>query len=201
MKGRRVFRWLDSLESEWRDCEGCPLAQQRRHVVQWRGNPQASLCVIGEAPGEAEDQAGLPFVGRSGQLLDDLLREADLDPSEDVFVINTVACRPPGNRAPEREEVKACSPRFQALLKYSSPRCLLLLGATAARLAGIRSITASRGDRTSVEMYCYDGEIREWPAIATFHPSYLLRSGSPRSLREQVVGDIRLAWRISNGET
>jgi DNA polymerase len=198
MKGRRVFRWLDALEASWRDCDSCALSQHRLHVVQWRGNPQASLCVVGEAPGESEDAVGLPFVGRSGQLLDDLLREAGLDPVEDVFVINAVACRPPGNRAPEREEVKACAPRFQALLKYSEPRCLLLLGGTAARLAGIRSITASRGERTTVEAYCYDDEIREWPAVATFHPSYLLRSGSGGPLRQQVVGDIRLAWKIAH---
>ena len=197
MKGRQLFLWLDALEATWRDCDGCQLCHQRRHVVQWRGNPQARLCLIGEAPGEAEDAQGLPFVGRSGQLLDELLREAGLDPAEDVFVINTVACRPPGNRAPEREEIKACSSRFQALLKYSEPGCLLLLGATAARLAGIRSITASRGERTTVELFCYDEEIREWPALATFHPAYLLRSGATGPLRGKVVGDIRAAEEIA----
>jgi len=198
MKRTKLYRLLDRLESEWRGCTACALSAQRRKLVHWRGNPQASLCVIGEAPGADEDAVGQPFVGKSGRLLDELFREVGIDPVEDVFVINTVACRPPGNRAPEPEERAACSPRFQALLKYNNPRCLLLLGSTAAKLAGIRSVTASRGDRVSVDCYCYDGEIREWAAIATFHPSYLLRSGSFGPIRQHMLDDIREAWEAAH---
>lgn len=191
---------LEALEERWKGCTSCGLHVARTRVVHWRGNPSAPLMLIGEAPGADEDKAGLPFVGQAGQMLDTLLERAGLNPSEQVFIANMVGCRPPGNRPPERPELSACAPRLQYLLKVVKPNVLVLLGATAAKLAGIAStVTAHRGEVTSVDMLCYDGEVRDWPAIVTFHPSYILRTGGEKGenfgkLLKDLQKAKRLAW-------
>lgn len=196
---RRRLEVLDNIEQRWRDCEDCALSQHRTNVVQWRGDPTAPLFVIGEAPGADEDAKGRPFVGPAGRLLDTLFHRANAPP-ESVFITNMVACRPPDNRRPEHEELRACSGRLHMLLKVVKPKALLLLGATAARLAGITSISAFRGEETTVELFMYDGKIRTWPAIATFHPSYILRSGGLVSETfGQAVADVRSALKLALG--
>lgn len=125
------------------------------------------------------------------------MAKSGLDPAESVFILNLVACRPPGNRVPDREEIGSCAPRFQSLLRIAEPKALLLLGATAARLAGVQAITLGRGMETSVEILCYDRQVRSWPAVATYHPSYLLRVGGANQ-RAEVLADIGKAWRLAN---
>ena len=90
-------------------CQACGLAQSRQHVVVWRGGVKAPLMILGEGPGADEDRLGIPFVGRSGKLLDQLLTSFDLGP-QDYHICNIVKCRPPGNRVPSREEAAACRP-------------------------------------------------------------------------------------------
>ncbi|MFM8276973.1 MAG: uracil-DNA glycosylase family protein, partial [Cyanobium sp.] len=101
---------LAALAQSCAACRRCPLAAGRQQVVVSRGNPQARLMVIGEGPGAQEDVAGVPFVGRSGQLLDQLLAAAGVDVAREAYVCNVVKCRPPGNRRPRPAEMAACRP-------------------------------------------------------------------------------------------
>jgi DNA polymerase len=194
---RRRLEVLDGIERKWNACEDCALSEERNSVVHWRGDPTAPLFVIGEAPGADEDRKGRPFVGPAGRLLDTLFHRANVR-SEHVFITNMVACRPPANRKPTHDELRACSGRLHMLLKVVRPKALLLLGSTAGRLAGITSITAFRGEETNVELLMYDGEIRSWPAIATFHPSYILRAGGLASEAFTLaLGDVRSALKLA----
>jgi len=190
---------LKRLEETWRHCANCKeLAAKRTNVVHWRGNPGARLAVLGEAPGADEDEQGKPFVGRSGRLLDALLKKAGLDPAEDVFIANMVACRPPNNRKPTSTELAACSIRLQYLLGHAvRPRALLLLGTVPAKLAGIQgNIGRHRGEEQLVEMLDYSRKIHRWPAVVTFHPAYLLRVNNAPTAAN-VVSDIRLAFSLT----
>src|SRR5262249_3576508 len=113
-------------------------------------------------------------------------------------IANIVGCRPPGNRWPEREEIKACAPRLQFMLRIVRPRALLLLGATAARLAGVQSVRANRGEVTSVDVLCYDDEGRSWPAVVTWHPSFTMRAGGIGSKPfQESLKDISQAWKLT----
>lgn len=186
---RRKLELLSKLDTKWAGCELCDLARSRRRIVHWRGAPGAPLAIIGEAPGESEDEQGLPFVGASGRLLDEMLRDAGLDAGEQTFIVNMVGCRPPGNRTPEREEVKACSPRLDRLLEIAAPKALLLMGSVAAKLAGVGSVTGHRGLITYVDLLGTDDRLRQWPAVITYHPAYVLREYLRRG---SVVNDINL---------
>lgn len=190
---------LTILDEAWSGCTACRLNVGRNQVVGWRGNPTAPLVLVGEAPGEEEDRMGRPFVGPAGRLLDSLLQAAGLDPNEHVFITNLVGCRPPGNRKPEADEAKACRPRLEGMLEIVRPRVLVLLGSTAAqRMAGCASITAWRGQLTQVETWKLIPGVETFPAIPTFHPSYLLRNKNP-ALDAQVVEDLKLAQEKTRG--
>lgn len=162
---------LAELEGEAGSCTRCPLAGGRTNVVFGVGDPGADLMFVGEGPGRDEDLRGEPFVGRSGQLLDRLLAE-ELGVTRDrVYIANVVMCRPPNNRDPHPDEVAACWPYLQAKIDLIAPRVIVTLGNFATRLllgteAGIKSL---RG--------------RAYPlgdavVVPTYHPSYVLRSGS-----------------------
>ncbi|MGL5874752.1 MAG: uracil-DNA glycosylase [Xenococcaceae cyanobacterium] len=99
---------LEQLAKDCQSCKRCGLSKNRTHVVIGRGNPHAKLLVIGEAPGTEEDKAGLPFVGKSGQLLEKILTSIDLNIERDTYITNIVRCRPPDNRTPNAKEIKAC---------------------------------------------------------------------------------------------
>jgi DNA polymerase len=152
-------------------------------VVVSRGNPAARLMLIGEGPGAQEDAAGLPFVGRSGQLLDQLLAAAGLTSNRDAYVCNVVKCRPPGNRKPTTAELAACRPWLEQQIALVNPALLLLVGASALQgVLGIRSgITTLRGQWQAGAGASLQGR---W-LMPLLHPSYLLRNpseqeGSPR---------------------
>ncbi|EQD67025.1 phage SPO1 DNA polymerase-related protein, partial [mine drainage metagenome] len=148
-----------------------------------RGNPESPLWLIGEAPGADEDERGEPFLGRAGQLLDKILEAAKIGRDE-VFITNTVLCRPPGNRVPTNDEIAACSVHRNALLDLWKPPLVVLLGATAARVflgAGTK-ISELRGRRIEQDGRAY---------YPTFHPSYLLRDPSKKSLAWQDWQHIR----------
>lgn len=189
---------LEALEDYWFDCQSCELGKTRKRLVMWRGSPNAKLFLIGEGPGADEDEKGFPFVGAAGRKLDDMLREAQLDPSEDVFITNMVGCRPPNNRVPERSEIKACSGRLQGLLHIVDPKVIVLLGGTAASLAGIKTISKWRGEQVDVDVLMWNGETKSWPSIPTYHPSYLLRTGNNAKIRQQIVGDLKLAKKVAH---
>ena len=126
-------------EQNWRQfvqtcasCKKCELWKQRTHVVVWRGAVQAPLLLIGEGPGAEEDKQGLPFVGRSGQLLDTLLTAFGIDETQ-YHIANIVKCRPPGNRQPSEEEARACKPLLRQQFLYVRPKVIVLLGGVAYR--------------------------------------------------------------------
>jgi uracil-DNA glycosylase family 4 len=138
---------LSLLEAEAASCTRCPLAAGRTHVVFGEGSPRADLMVVGEGPGAEEDRQGRPFVGRSGALLDRLLREeAGLGRTE-VYIANVVKCRPPGNRDPRPDEIGACRPYLDEQVRLIGARVVLTLGnfATRALLGTTEGIRSLRG--------------------------------------------------------
>ena len=162
---------LAELEHDALGCVRCPLAAGRTTVVFGVGDPAADLMFVGEGPGREEDLRGEPFVGRSGQLLDRLLREELGIGRESVYIANVVKCRPPGNRDPLPEEVASCRPWLERQIELIAPKVIVPLGNFAARLlldttAGIRQL---RG-----RVYRYGAAA----VVPTYHPSFVLRSGS-----------------------
>lgn len=187
---------LEAFEERWKDCQRCDLHEGRSKVVHWRGSPWAGLCLIGEAPGEEEDKKGFPFVGRSGKILDGLLIKAGIDLTEDVFIINTVGCRPPSNRNPKNAETKVCQKRVEELLDIVKPKAILFIGRVAAlKYAGISSIGSWRQEKVSVDLFIKD-KLVSIPATVTYHPSYLIRNGNKTELRKKVIKDIKFALRL-----
>ena len=156
------------------DCTLCPLSDGRTNVVFGTGDPNADLMFVGEGPGAEEDKQGLPFVGRSGKLLDELLaQEIGLERSA-VYIANVVKCRPPDNRDPLPEEIAACRPYLQRQVELVAPRVLMTLGnfATKVLLDTTDGITRVRGRR-----YAWgDGVV----LVPTYHPAALLRGGGER---------------------
>lgn len=187
---------LEIVRDKCEKCTACALAKTRNNVVFSDGNPStAKIVLIGEAPGEMEDETGRPFVGRAGQLLNDFLAEAGISRDEDVYVINTVKCRPPENRVPTDEEKSACRKFLDAQISIVNPRAIVLCGATALKsfveLDKKQTISKVRGQWMNITV---DG--KEYRAITIFHPSYLLRNhsmedGSPRRLMQEDLRNIK----------
>lgn len=180
---------LDIVKNKCMNCKGCALAKTRHNVVFADGNPEtASIVLIGEAPGEMEDMSGMPFVGRAGKLLNDFLEEAGISREEDLYIINTVKCRPPENRVPSDEEKSACEKFLHAQIDIMNPKAILFCGATALKSFWSDpkvQISKIRGNWLTVSI---NG--KEYKAMAIYHPSYLLRNhsmedGSPRRLMQQ----------------
>lgn len=175
-------RALEVIAAEVASCTRCELAKTRTNTVFSRGNPEAKLCFVGEAPGADEDAQGLPFVGRAGQLLDRMIVAMGLDPAKDVYVCNIIKCRPPGNRKPTPEESDTCIPYLHEQLAAVAPKVIVAMGntAVAAMLGTKLGITKVRG-----EWKLYRGRVLLMP---TYHPSYLLRP-SPQQVQAK-----RDAW-------
>jgi DNA polymerase len=155
-------------------CRACRLCEGRRNTVFGVGNEQAHLMVVGEAPGEQEDRKGEPFVGPAGHLLDSMLRSLNLtreeaEPARQVFIANTLKCRPPGNRNPEPDEMVKCEPFLKRQLALVKPRAILAMGrfAVQALLRSGEPIGRLRG-----RVHTYEGV----PLVVTYHPAYLLRN-------------------------
>ena len=159
---------LQQIRADLGDCRRCKLAPSRTNIVFGSGNPNAELLFAGEAPGYDEDQQGLPFVGRAGQLLTKIIESIDLK-REDVYICNVLKCRPPENRNPESDEVSACNPFLKRQIAAIRPKIVCCLGTFAAQnlLQTAASISKLRG-----RFHDVDG----MRVIATFHPAYLLRS-------------------------
>ena len=186
---------LNIVEAKCKSCKACALSKTRNNVVFSDGNPEtASIVLIGEAPGEMEDMSGKPFVGRAGQLLDEFLAEAEISRELDLYIINTVKCRPPENRVPTDEEKSACEKFLHAQIDIMNPKAILFCGATALKSFWADpkvQISKIRGNWFTVNI-----NNKEYKAMAIFHPSYLLRNhsmeeGSPRRLMQQDLAEIR----------
>ena len=163
--------------------------EQNPQLVVGRGNPNARLMLIGEAPGAEEDARGLPFVGRSGQLLSELISEAGLDEQHQLYICNVIKCRPPNNRKPTAKEIEISRPWLRQQIDLIDPALVLLSGATALQaMLGVRSgISKLRG-----QWQTHDG--RDY--LPVFHPSYLLRfrsreAGTPQDLTLQDLREDR----------
>lgn len=193
---------LRRVERRVAGCTACPLAKTRHRTVFARGNPDAAICLVGEAPGADEDAEGKPFVGRAGQYLDGMLRELGLSPEEDVYICNVIKCRPPDNRKPTPDETAACSPFFHEqlaiwsrvvdplLARSLTSRVIVALGATAieALLDTKLPVGEIRG-----KWKLYRGRTMVMP---TYHPSYLMKPfESQAESRRLALGDLRLAMK------
>ena len=164
-------RTLAELKQALLDFDGCALKDTATQLVFADGNPQASVMLVGEAPGRDEDRMGLPFVGESGQLLDRMLATIGLDRAS-VYITNIITWRPPGNRHPSQEEITACAPFALRHIELVGPKLLVLLGGVSAGTLLNRSegITRLRG-----RWHEYKTGTGIIPAMPTFHPAYLLR--------------------------
>src|SRR5215813_11339209 len=167
----RADETLEDIRRDLGDCRRCKLASTRTNIVFGEGNPKAELMFVGEGPGADEDATGRPFVGRAGQLLTKMIEAIDLK-REDVYIANVVKSRPPGNRAPEADEVKACIPFLFRQIAAIRPKLIVALGnpAMQALLNTKEGITKMRGQ---LQDYPHIPGIKVLP---TFHPAYLLRS-------------------------
>ncbi len=180
---------LKGLLEDCRACRRCGLALTRQQVVVSRGSASARLMVIGEGPGAQEDATGLPFVGRAGQLLDQMLASVGIDSNRDAYICNVVKCRPPDNRKPSSEEMAACRPWLERQIGLVDPEVVLLAGATA-----MEGVLGVKGGITRLR-----GQWRQWQGrwlMPVFHPSYLLRNpsrqqGSPKWLTWQDLQEVR----------
>lgn len=174
---------LKVIQQEVANCDRCAeLAATRTQTVFGVGNPAARLCFFGEAPGADEDRQGEPFVGRAGRLLDDIITKGMGLSREDVYILNVLKCRPPGNRNPSPEEAENCFQFFERQLEAIQPEFLCCLGAVAA--ANLLQTTETIG-RLRGRFHNYRG-IR---VIATYHPAYLLRNPPAK---KEVWKDIQL---------
>lgn len=166
---------LDELRASCIVCEKCGLCQTRTNVVFGTGVPDAEVMFIGEGPGQREDEQGLPFVGRSGQLLDRYLQSVDLSRDKNIFIANIVKCRPPNNRDPLAEEWAACLPWLEEQFRIIKPKIVVCLGRIAAQRM-IRpdfSVTKEHGQWTEKDGILY---------TATLHPAALLRNPSQKPI-------------------
>jgi uracil-DNA glycosylase len=183
-----TYASMEPIAEHCNRCQRCGLGTTRTHAVIGRGNPQADIMIVGEGPGQNEDETGIPFVGKAGQLLDKILESVRLT-EEDVFICNIVKCRPPGNRTPAVEEMDACRPYLMEQIRLVDPKIILLTGASA-----VRGITGDKRGITKIR-----GEWMEWDdrlCMPIFHPAYLLRNqsrekGSPKWLMWQDIQAVR----------
>ena len=177
----RTAPTLEALRALLENFDGCALRHTATRLVFADGNPQARIMFVGEAPGRDEDIEGLPFVGRSGKLLDRMIATIGLDRSK-AYIANVIPWRPPGNRTPTPQETQVCLPFIQRQIELVNPDVLVTLGnpSTQTLLQTREGIMRTRG-----KWFDYDTGTRVIRAIATFHPAYLLRSPSYKRMSWQ----------------
>jgi DNA polymerase len=185
---------LAAVRADLGDCRRCKLAGGRKTIVFGQGNPEAELMFVGEAPGADEDEQGLAFVGRAGQLLTDIIEKGMKLRRADVYIANVLKCRPPQNRNPEPDEILACRPFLDAQIHAIKPRILVGLGKFGAQylLKTAEPITRLRGRM---------GEYQGIPVMPTYHPAYLLRNASgKKDVWEDMKAVLRFLGRPVPGE-
>ena len=159
------------LEKKCISCTKCSLSTERTNVVFGRGNPKARILIIGEGPGQQEDEQGLAFVGRAGKMLNKSFLSVGIDTNEDCYISNIVKCRPPNNRKPKSIEIEKCMPWLDSQVELIKPKVIVLAGSTAVQsyLNINQPISKIRGKWITRESIKY---------MPIFHPSYLLRNSS-----------------------
>jgi len=182
---------MSKIRQDIGDCKRCRLCEGRTNIVFGSGNEKSPLVFIGEGPGADEDEQGLPFVGRAGQLLTQMINNTTQKEEipvtrDDVYICNVVKCRPPGNRAPQPDEMEICGQFLSRQLGVIKPKAIVTLGATASKavLNLKEGITKARG------------KWHKWqdiPVMVTYHPSYLLRNQS-KELRREAWEDLKAAF-------
>ncbi|MDD3594491.1 MAG: uracil-DNA glycosylase [Candidatus Gastranaerophilales bacterium] len=187
---KKKVKILNEVKEICSQCKACGLHKTRTNVVFSDGNPSAKLMIIGEAPGKNEDERGLPFVGRSGQLLERLLANEGITRANDVYICNTVKCRPPENRVPTNEEKELCKGYLDAQISLIKPEIILLCGATA-----VQSMLDVKKGITSIRGEFFDGPFGA-KMMPIFHPAYLLRyqsdkEGSPMRLMKDDIKKVK----------
>lgn len=182
----------NSLFDTCANCKLCDIAKDRTKLVFGDGNLEAKIMLIGEAPGQQEDFAGVPFVGRAGQLLSKIIEAVGLDRQNDFYITNTIKCRPPNNRKPLATEINNCNLYLKQQIKILEPKIIVLCGSVAMKMAF---------DDIKEGISKKRGKWLQWQGIDTiivFHPSYLLRNasnkkGSPKWLTWQDFKEIKVA--------
>ena len=164
---------LEPLALQAYECTSCKLCETRTTVVFGNGKEDADLMLIGEGPGEQEDQTGIPFVGRAGQLLSKMLDTCLGLTRDDVYIANIVKCRPPNNRDPEPDEIAACLGYLEQQIKLISPKVIVTLGRVATQ--SLLDVTDRIG-KLRGKQFDYKGT----PVVPSWHPSYLLRRPQAR---------------------
>ncbi|MBQ9738246.1 MAG: uracil-DNA glycosylase [Alphaproteobacteria bacterium] len=188
-----MFEQLESVRQKCAACQKCGLCQTRTKSVFSGGVPNNKLMLIGEAPGFFEDQQGEPFVGKAGQLLDKIFESVGLSRQKDIYICNTIKCRPPNNRDPLPEEKNACREYLDAQLDILRPKIILLCGKVA-----LKSFIDTDLGITKVRGQWFDGP-NGAKMMPIFHPSYLLRNaqktvGSPKWLMWQDIQEIKRVY-------
>lgn len=184
---------LEEVRQMCEYCDKCALCKTRTNIVFSGGVPNHKMMLIGEAPGYYEDQKGEPFVGKAGQLLDKIFESVGLSRKKDVYICNTLKCRPPDNRDPLPEEKEACRAFLDAQIEILKPRIILLCGKVA-----LSSMLNTSTGITRVRGKWFDGPFGS-KMMPIFHPSYLLRNdshekGSPKWLMWQDIKEIKKAY-------
>jgi len=174
---------LEQIRADLGDCQRCKLAGGRHNIVFGEGNPHAELVFVGEGPGADEDEQGLPFVGRAGQLLNRMIQQIGMK-REEVYICNVVKCRPPGNRTPEKDEIETCSPFLFRQLEAIKPRLICCLGAPA-----VRTVLGIKEGITKIHGQFYD--FATCKALATVHPAYVLRNAREEKILREDFEKIR----------
>lgn len=184
---------LEKVREKCLSCAKCSLYKTRTNTVFSAGIPNHKLMLIGEAPGYYEDQQGEPFVGKAGQLLDRIFASVGLSRQKDVYICNTIKCRPPENRDPLPEEKEACKEFLDAQIEVLKPRIILLCGRVA-----VQSILKTNQGITRIRGKWFEGPNMS-KMMPIFHPSYLLRNdsrekGSPKWLMWQDIQEIKRVY-------
>ena len=179
---------LKRVREELGDCQRCKLANGRKNIVFGQGNPSARLMFVGEAPGADEDEQGLAFVGRAGQLLTDIIEKGLKLSRSEVFIANVLKCRPPGNRNPEPDEILSCQPFLEQQIAAIRPKVIVGLGKFAGQwllktAEPISRIRGRVGERDGIKV------------IPTFHPAYLLRNPAAK---KDVWEDMKVVLALLN---
>ena len=185
-----MYEELNEIKANCLNCNKCELSKNRTQVVFSAGVPNSEIMLIGEAPGYWDDQKGLPFVGKAGQLLDKIFECVGLSRKKDVYICNTIKCRPPENRNPLPEEKSACKEYLDAQLEILNPKIILVCGKVA-----LNSLIPDATSITRVRGKWFDGPYGA-KMMPIFHPSYLLRNdsrqkGSPKWLTWQDIKEIK----------
>ena len=175
---------LKRLQEEYKSCQRCSeLCKSRTQVVFGSGNPHAEILFIGEAPGATEDKQGIPFCGMSGKILQQLLQTIGLT-RDDIFITNTILCRPPQNRNPTKDEVKNCSDRLEETIKIIKPKVVVTIGNFATeRILGKTGVTSIHG-----KIFIH----QEMKVVPIIHPANLLYSGRNPELFQQMKDDFKV---------